>query len=176
MIPLTSHLSKSKFDLDLGSDPAGPWRCVGSIEDIAAPGYFLSLRRLPGYCFCLLRLRLFKPAAPTPRPHTPPTHPPTPRPHPCRGSALVLGHTSKVRVLASHFVVGKENRQNNPPRLNSWRGRGRGRGRWRGGERGGGVKAWEVYFVCSRFPRHVCARTLTLLVCCYLCKTDSTKS
>ena len=53
-------------------------------------------------------------------------------------SALVLGHTSKMRVLASHFVVGKENRQNKPPRLNSWRGGGRERGRGRERERGRG--------------------------------------
>ena len=41
-----------------------------------------------------------------------------------------------MRVLASHFVLGKENRQNNPPKLNSWRGRERGGG-------GGGIGEGE---------------------------------
>jgi len=41
--------------------------------------------------------------------------------------------------------VGNENRQNKPPRLNSWRGGGRERGRGRGeGEERGGVEPGGV--------------------------------
>ena len=68
--------------------------------------------------------------------------------------ALVLRHTSKVPLLASHVSWGRRTGKITPPRLNSWRGEreGEGEGRERGG---GGVEPGGV-ILSVLLPQDTC--------------------